>query len=108
MSDLEPTVGPLQLLLVGFETTERFHGDIARELRVLRGRGVIRVLDARLFHRAAGGKLTEIDLNPLLAEPQDNPIAHLLGANGAGATAASARRRRSRARPGSRSRTCGG
>ena len=51
MSDLEPTVGPLQLLLVGFETTDRFQGDIARELRVLRGRGVIRVLDARLFHR---------------------------------------------------------
>ena len=88
MSDLEPTVGPLQLLLVGFETTDRFQGDIARELRVLRGRGVIRVLDARFFHRGAGGKLTEIDLNPLLAEPQDNAIAHLLGANGAGGNGA--------------------
>jgi hypothetical protein len=82
-----PTVGPLQIVLVGFETTERFRGDIARELANLRGRGVIRVLDARLFHRSSDGALTEVDLNPLLEEarrPDGNPIAHLLGANGAG------------------------
>jgi hypothetical protein len=79
-------VGPLQIVLVGFETTERFRGDIARELAQLRGRGVIRVLDARLFHRSPDGELTEVDLNPLLADPPDPPdraIAHLLGANGA-------------------------
>jgi hypothetical protein len=51
-------VGPLQIVLVGFETTERFRGDIAREIAELRGRGVIRVLDARLFHRAPTGELT--------------------------------------------------
>jgi hypothetical protein len=74
-------VGPLQLVLVGFETTDRFRGDIAREIADLRGRGVIRVLDARLFHRAEDGALTEIDLNPLLADPpaHGNPIAHLVG-----------------------------
>jgi hypothetical protein len=78
-------MGPLQLVLVGFETTERFRGDIAREIAALRGRGVIRVLDARLFHRADDGALTEVDLNPLLADPPEhgNPVAHLLGANGA-------------------------
>jgi hypothetical protein len=75
--------GPLQILLVGFETTERFRGDIARELAELRGRGLLRVLDARLFHRAPDGQLTEVDLNPLLAAPpRGNPLAHLLGANG--------------------------
>jgi hypothetical protein len=82
-----PAVGPLQIVLVGFETTERFRGDIARELANLRGRGMIRVVDARLFHRAADGALTEVDLNPLLEDarrPVGNPIAHLLGANGAG------------------------
>jgi hypothetical protein len=87
LSHNDPTVGPLQLVLVGFETTERFRGDIARELGVLRGRGVIRVLDARLFHRAPNGKLTEVDLNPVLDEAAARPdraIAHLLGANGAG------------------------
>jgi len=83
----QPPAGPLQLVLVGFETTERFRGDIARELLYLRGRGMIRVLDARFFHRAADGKLTEMDLGPVLAErPRDsgNPVAHLLGVNGAG------------------------
>jgi hypothetical protein len=86
MSAEGASVGPLQLVLVGFETTDRFRGDIAREIADLRGRGMIRVLDARLFHRAPAGKLTEIDLNPLLADAPEqpgNPLAHLLGANGA-------------------------
>jgi hypothetical protein len=79
-------MGPLQLLIVGFETTARFRGDIARELLHLRGRGMIRVLDARFFHRAPDGELTEMDLGPLLAEQprEGNPVAHLLGVNGAG------------------------
>jgi hypothetical protein len=86
MSADAPNVGPLQLVLVGFETTERFRGHIARELRDLRGRGLLRVLDARLYHRAPDSKLTEIDLGPLLAEPspEGNPVASLLGLNGAG------------------------
>ena len=52
---------------------------------------MIRVLDARLFHRSEEGKLTEIDLNPVLAgvtDPPDRAIAHLLGANGAGGNGA--------------------
>jgi hypothetical protein len=79
------SMGPLQLVLVGFETTDRFRGEIARELADLRGRGVIRVLDARLFLRGDDDALSEVDLNPLLADAETgNPIAHLLGANGAG------------------------
>ena len=85
MSD---AVGPLQIVLVGFETTERFRGEIAAELAALRGRGMIRVLDARLFHRSPDGVLTEVDLNPLLADPlappPGNALAHLLGVNGGG------------------------
>jgi hypothetical protein len=87
MSTQEASYGPLQILLVGFETTERFRGDIVRELLDLRGRGMIRVLDARFLHRAPDGKLTEVDLGPLLTErPAEtgNPIARLLGVNGAG------------------------
>jgi hypothetical protein len=48
---------------------------------------MIRVLDARFFHRSPEGKLTEIDLNPVLADPPADPdrtIAHLIGANGGG------------------------
>jgi hypothetical protein len=84
MSPDAPNVGPLQLLMVGFDTTERFHGQIARELADLRGRGLLRVLDARLLHRTPDGELAEIDLGPLLAAPEANPVASLLGLNGAG------------------------
>jgi hypothetical protein len=87
MSANAPDVGPLQLVVVGFDTTERFRGQIAREIRDLRGRGLLRVLDARMYHRAPDSELTEIDLGPLLAEPavdQANPVASLLGVNGAG------------------------
>jgi hypothetical protein len=81
-------MGPLQLVLVGFETTERFEGRIAREVAALRGRGMIRVLDARFYHRSPEGALTEMDLNQLLADPppgrSGNPVAHLLGMNGGG------------------------
>jgi hypothetical protein len=87
----DPRIGPLQLVLVGFETTERFRGDIARELADLRGRGLLRVLDARLFHRSPEGRLTEVDLNPLLADQpaqQSSAIARLLGADGTGGNGA--------------------
>src|SRR5580765_7211122 len=81
-------VGPLQLLLIGFSTTERFRGDILHELLGLRGRGLVRVLDARLFQRAADGSFKEIDLNPLLVDPageeSPNPVARLMAANGGG------------------------
>jgi hypothetical protein len=87
MNTEEPSYGPLQILLVGFETTENFRGEIARELLELRGRGMIRVIDARFLYRARDGKVTETDLGPLLADrPHEdaNPIARLLGVNGSG------------------------
>jgi hypothetical protein len=87
MNTEEPSYGPLQILLVGFETTEGFRGEIARELLELRGRGMIRVIDARFLYRARDGKVTEVDLGPLLADrPHEasNPIARLLGVNGGG------------------------
>jgi hypothetical protein len=83
----DPSHGPLQLIVVGFETTERFDGQIAREIRDLRGRGLIRVLDARLLSRGEDGELTETDLNQIIGEPigsEWRPAAHLFGLNGAG------------------------
>jgi hypothetical protein len=88
MAPDEPTFGPLQLLVVGFETTERFDGRIARELRDLRGRGLIRVVDARLLSRGEDGELTETGLNQIIGEPVGSewrPAAHLFGLNGGSA-----------------------
>ncbi len=84
--DDELAIAPLQLIVVGFETTEHFDGQIARELRDLRGRGLIRVLDARLLSRGRDGELTETDLNQIIGEPlgEHRPVAHLFGLNGAG------------------------
>ena len=87
MSIEDPSVGPLQIVIVGFETTERFRGEVARELLDLRGRGMIRVLDARFFHRAPEGELTEVELGPLFVDrpaERANPVARLLGVNGPG------------------------
>ena len=86
MSTDESRIGPLQIVLIGFDTTERFRGEIAREIGFLRGRGLLRVIDARFVHRGEDGKLVEVDLNPLLNDPPEpaNPIAHLLGTNGGG------------------------
>jgi hypothetical protein len=83
----EPSFGALQLLVVGFESAEQFEGQIAREVRELRGRGLIRVLDARLLSRSDDGDLTEIDLHAVLGEPparRGRPAAHLFGLNGGG------------------------
>ena len=87
MTPDEPSFGPLQLLVIAFETTERFDGQIARELRDLRGRGLIQVVDARLLSRGADGELTETDLNAIIGEPLGSewrPAAHLFGFNGVG------------------------
>ena len=87
MSIEDTSFGPLQIVIVGFETTERLRGEAARELIDLRGRGLIQVLDARFFHRAPDHNLTEVDLGPLLADRPAglaHPVARLLGVNGAG------------------------
>ena len=81
----ELTFGPLQLLVVGFPDLNHFTGRIAREMADLRGRGMIRVMDARMLSRHPDGSLTETDLNPLIGEPAGSeyrPVAHLFGLNG--------------------------
>src|SRR5918998_311359 len=55
----ELTFGPLQLLVVGFPDLNHFTGRIAREMADLRGRGLIRVMDARMLSRHPDGSLTE-------------------------------------------------
>lgn len=84
MSAEQESVGPVQLILLGFETTDQFRGEIARELLDLRGRGIIRLLDARLFHRTEDEELTEIDLGALISERPGNPVARLMALNGGG------------------------
>ena len=81
----ELSFGPLQLLVVGFPDLDHFTGRIAREMAALRGRGMIRVLDARMLSRHPDGTMTETDLNPVIGEEAGSPyrpVAHLFGLNG--------------------------
>jgi uncharacterized membrane protein len=87
MANDEPSIGPLQLVVVEFESIDRLDGEIARELRDLRGRGLISIVDARLLSRSDDGELTELDLNEIIGEPVGSewrPVAHLFGFNGRG------------------------
>ena len=81
----ELSFGPLQLLVVGFPDLDHFTGRIAREMAALRGRGMIRVLDARMLSRHPDGTMSETDLNAVIGEEagsQYRPVAHLFGLNG--------------------------
>ncbi len=81
----ELSFGPLQLLVVGFPDLDHFTGRIAREMAALRGRGMIRVMDARMLSRHPDGTMTETDLNAVIGEEagsQYRPVAHLFGLNG--------------------------
>jgi uncharacterized membrane protein len=51
------SIGPIQLVVIGFESNERFKGDIMRELDALRGRGVIRVLDLLFVMKDEDGEI---------------------------------------------------
>jgi uncharacterized membrane protein len=51
------SIGPIQLVVIGFETNDRFRGDIMRELDTLRGRGVIRVLDLLFVMKDEAGDI---------------------------------------------------
>jgi len=55
------TIGPIQLIAVGFETTERFRGEILRELEALRAKGVIRLIDLLFVAKDATGEVTALE-----------------------------------------------
>jgi len=55
------TIGPVQFMAFGFDTTEQMRGQIVEELWRLGGRGVIRVLDLLLVSKLDNGDLVVLD-----------------------------------------------
>lgn len=53
-------LGPIQLVVIGFESNEKFKGDIQRELDALRTRGVIRMLDLLFVMKTEDGNVMSI------------------------------------------------
>src|SRR6185436_5678187 len=49
-------IGPVQLIVLGFEHPE-FHGEIIAELERLRRSDTVRVIDALAVHKDAGGEI---------------------------------------------------
>jgi uncharacterized membrane protein len=59
------TVGPVQVIVFGFERTDKFRGEILEELKSLRGRGLIRLIDLFVAIKSPDGKIIGTELNGL-------------------------------------------
>jgi uncharacterized membrane protein len=53
--------GPIQLIVIGFDSLDRLHGEIARELDAVRSRGVIRLIDGLAVARTSSGEIAAIE-----------------------------------------------
>src|SRR4051812_5917899 len=58
MATTPPLVGPIQLVVLGFPGEAQLQGDIQRALENLRGRGVIRIIDALFVRKDAQGRVS--------------------------------------------------
>jgi hypothetical protein len=61
-------IGPLQLLVIGFDADAKFEGLIIEELERLISRGTIRVIDLRFIARGADGDLLDVELEAMSEE----------------------------------------
>ena len=51
-------IGPIQLVVIGFPKEAQFRGEIIRSLTDLRGRGVIRLIDALFVRKDDQGRIS--------------------------------------------------
>ena len=62
------TVGPVQVIIFGFDRTDQFRGEVLEELANLRGRGLIRLIDLFLAVKDASGEVIAVEMNDLTEE----------------------------------------
>ena len=77
--------GPIQLVVIGFDSIDRFQGEIIAELEAVRSRGVIRLIDALAVVKSADGEFTAIQDSDFTAEEVaeiGSAIRGLLGMDG--------------------------
>jgi len=77
--------GPIQIILFGFERTDRFRGDITRELERLSAKGVIRIVDVLFVMKNEAGEITALEGSPLPEEERIEFGAVIGGLLGMGA-----------------------
>lgn len=73
------TIGPIQLVAIGFETTEKFRGEILRELEAIRAEGVIRLIDLLFVAKDEAGEITVLE-GTWLDEEEEAEFGALIGA----------------------------
>jgi uncharacterized membrane protein len=59
------TVGPVQVIIFGFDRTDQFRGEVLDELTSLRGRGLIRLIDLFVALKRPSGKIVAVETNDL-------------------------------------------
>ena len=78
-------VGPIQMILFGFERTDRFRGEITRELDRLSAKGVIRIIDLLFVMKNEEGEIVALEGSPLSEEERVEFGAVIGGLLGMGA-----------------------
>jgi uncharacterized membrane protein len=79
------TVGPVQVIVFGFERTDQFRGEVLGELANLRGRGLLRLIDLFLAVKDLNGKIVAAEVNDLTKDESvefGKVIGKLLGISG--------------------------
>ena len=67
---MKTTIGPIQLIVVGFESNQRFRGNIMRELNKTRVKGVIRLLDLLFVLKDQQGNISAFQETGLSREEE--------------------------------------
>lgn len=62
---LTSSVGPIQVIVFGFENTDQFKGEVLEELSTLRGRGLIRLIDLFVAVKNPSGEIVSAELKGL-------------------------------------------
>jgi len=62
------TIGPVQVIVFGFERTDQFRGEVLDELASLRGLSLIRLIDLFVAIKAPDGNVMAVELNDLTEE----------------------------------------
>lgn len=58
-------IGPVQVIIFGFDRTDQFKGEVLEELAGLRGRGLIRLLDLFLAMKDLSGDIVSMEMDDL-------------------------------------------
>jgi uncharacterized membrane protein len=87
------TIGPVQVILFGFDRTDQFRGEALEELASLRGRGLIRLVDLFVAIKDQSGEIVAAEMSDLTDEESvefGKVIGKLIGTSEGGTGVASA------------------